>query len=193
MNSDPGVPTIPADAVFVCEYEQDVVLDSFEESAYFRRTGGTDELWITSYYQTKLAVSAPTADELLVAARRLLDRYIRGSWGFQGPKGMLTPGLMSADDLNALLSEIQADHDRNVVAAKSIESRLVEVARELGLCPEPTGTGGTHWQARCPGTNHPLYIEASVETFGCGWCKRKGGEAELREFVRERRERYPGK
>jgi hypothetical protein len=193
MDPGPGASTIPADAVFVCAYEQDVFLTTFEESAYIRRASGTDELWITSQYQTKLAVSDPTADDLPVAARRLLDQYYRSLWAIQGPKKILTPGLLCAEDLNALLTTIQADHDRNVAAAKSIDSRLVEVARELGLCPEPTGTGGTHWQARCPGTNHPLYIEAAVESFGCGWCRRKGGEAELRDFVRERRERYPGK
>lgn len=193
MSSNPGVPTVPPDSVFVCEYDLDVIVDSFEESAYLHRADGTDELWVTCAFRTEVGASAPMADEPQVAARRLLERYIRGSWGCQGPKGMLTPGLVSAEELNVLLATILAEHDRHVVAAKSIESRLVEVARELGLGPEPTGTGGTHWQARCPGTGHPLYIEAVAESFGCGWCKRKGGEAELREFVRERRERYPGR
>jgi hypothetical protein len=71
--------------------------------------------------------------------------------------------------------------------ARARGAGVSRVARELGLGPEPTGTGPVHWQARCPGTNHPLYIQAATGMFGCGWCKRKGGEAELREFVAERR------
>lgn len=147
MSSHPGVPTIPPGSVFVCEYELDVIVDSFDESAYLHRADGTDEMRVTCAFRTKLGDSAPTADEPAVVARRLLESYIRGSWGFQGPEGMLTPGLVSAEELNALLASIQAEHDRHVVAAKSIDSRLVEVALEPGDLTDTMSKGDTGRQA----------------------------------------------
>lgn len=61
------------------------------------------------------------------------------------------------------------------------------VARKLGLFPQPTGTGPDLWQARCPGAGHPLYVNAEVNEFGCGWCRCKGGVKDLRVFVNERK------
>ena len=84
---------------------------------------------------------------------------------------------------------IRADLERHDAEARGRETGIVRVARELGLAPERTGTGPVHWQARRPGTNHPLNIQAATGTFGCGWCKRMGGEAELRAVAAERRSR----
>ena len=47
-----------------------------------------------------------------------------------------------------------------------------------------TGTGPGLWQARCPERNHPVFINAADNAFGCGWCKRRSGFQEFREFVR---------
>lgn len=175
------------DDVLVCEYVLDVGVDCFDEAAYFRRSGGTDELWFRNDLHMERPVFAPTAGEPSAAARRLLEQSIRGSWGAQYPSRFLRAGLVAEADLKAIVATITGEYESRAAQARSIASRLVEVARELGLGPEPTGTGGTHWQARCPGTNHPLYIQAAAESFGCGWCKQKGGEAELRKFVAERK------
>lgn len=68
-------------------------------------------------------------------------------------------------------------------------SPLLDAARRLGLNPTPNGDGKVHWVARCPGANHTLTISTATETFGCGYCKRKGGISELEEFVESRRRR----
>lgn len=180
---------LPDDVVLVCEYDLDVLVDCIDEAAFFRRSAGTDELWLRNEFYVKRQVSAPTADDPAAAALRLLERSIRGTWGAQHPTRCLRPGLVTEAALMEIVATITAGYERNAEAAALVPGRLVEVARELGLCPEPTGTGKTHWQARCPGTGHPLYIEAAAESFGCGWCRRKGGEAELRAFVAERNRR----
>ena len=177
---------LPADVVLACEYELEVLIASFEEEAHFRRSGGIDELWLRNRYYVDRAASAPTDGDEAPAARRLLEQSIRGSWGSQYPSRFRRAGLVAEADLDEIVARIRGEHERYAAKAESVPSRLVDVARELALGPEPTGTGGTHWQARCPGTNHPLYIEAAAESFGCGWCKRKGAEAELRAFVAER-------
>lgn len=178
---------VPPDAVLVCAYLLWVGIDHTDEEAWFLRSSGVDTLWLWNEYQHSRPLSAPSADAPDVAARRLFDMAIRGSWAFQCPTHIVRSGLLSEEDLKQILASIHADLERHAEEARSRESDIVRAARELGLSPEPTGTGPVHWQARCPGTNHPLYIQAATGTFGCGWCRRKGGEAELREFVAERR------
>ena len=77
----------------------------------------------------------------------------------------------------------------NAAKAKQNETEIITTARELGLNPTPAGTGPNHWHARCPQTKHNLYITASTNQFGCGWCKRKGGPDALRGFVAQRKAR----
>lgn len=180
---------VPPGSLFVCSYLLYVGIDDIDEEAWLARAGGVDTLWLRNMARTKEGPSAPSADAPDIAARRLLERSIRGSWAFQFPKSVGTPGLVSEEDLKGILAAIRADLERNDAEARSRESGIVRAARELRLEPEPTGTGPVHWQARCPGTNHPLFIQAETGTFGCGWCRRKGGEAELRAFVEERRSR----
>lgn len=186
-STSPPPQGVPPDSVLVCTYLLDVGMACIDEEAWFVRSSGVDTLWVWNEYQKGSPSSAPSADEPDVASRRLLDRAIRGAWAFQFPKHVVRPGLLSEGDLKEILASIKADLERQAEEALCRESDIVRVARELGVGPEPTGTGPVHWQARCPGTNHPLYIQAATGTFGCGWCKRKGGEAELRAFVAERR------
>lgn len=184
----PGPPQgLPPGSVLVCAYLLWVGIDHIDEEAWFVRSAGVDTLWLRNEYQQNRPLSAPSADAPEVAARRLFEEAIRGSWGFQCPTQLVRPGLLSEEDLKEILASIHADLERRAEEARSRESDIVRAARELGLGPEPTGTGPVHWQACCPGTSHPLFIQAETGSFGCGWCKRKGGEAELRAFVAERR------
>lgn len=180
-------PAVPSDAVLVCAYLLWVGIDHIDEEAWFLRSSGVDTLWRWNQHQHSRPFSAPSAAAPDVAARRLFEMTIRGAWAFQCPTHVVRPGLLSEEDVKQILASIHADLERHAEEARSSEGDIVRVARELGLGPEPTGTGPVHWRARCPGTNHPLYIQAATGTFGCGWCRRKGGEAELRKFVAERR------
>jgi len=73
------------------------------------------------------------------------------------------------------------------------ETEIIRVARELKLHPKPEGGGPFNWYARCPQTNHSLMISSKSDQFGCGYCRRKGGAEELREFVAERQAKYERK
>jgi hypothetical protein len=87
-----------------------------------------------------------------------------------------------------IVGNLQARIDAREQAARSYaDAPIVLAARECRLNPEPSGTSPIAWMARCPGTNHSLMIGADTNTWGCGWCKRKGGPEELKAFVVERR------
>jgi hypothetical protein len=98
-------------------------------------------------------------------------------------------GLVPEGWFGHLVARLENEWEENRQKAEKRETEIIKVARELGLSPEPTSTGPDYWQATCPEKNHPLYINAAADSFGCGWCRRKGGVEELRALVKERKER----
>jgi hypothetical protein len=135
------------------------------------------------------AYAVPRKDKELPACLNLLDRLFRARVGFYWPTGFVAAGIVNEQAFNTLVERIELELEDNSEKARQRETEIIKVARELGPHPQPTGTGPDYWQAWCPGTNHPLYINAAENSFGCGWCKRKGRTEELRTFIKERRVR----
>jgi hypothetical protein len=101
------------------------------------------------------------------------------------------PGLIEARDLAELIARLRAEWQAAQQAAEAWRSApIVRVAEALGLSPRPSGGKPTSWEASCPGANHALMIQARSGEWGCGWCKRKGGMEELKEFVVVRRKKH---
>src|SRR5262249_8973578 len=124
------------------------------------------------------------------AALALLEALFRSRVGYMWTTGIAREGLVSRAELQGLLAKIEkklADN-REAALRGGADAEIVVVARDLGLAPEPAGTGEHHGQARCPETNHFLLVQSASNAFGCGYCRRKGDPAQLREFARERRE-----
>lgn len=69
-----------------------------------------------------------------------------------------------------------------------LENKDYSASCRLGLDPRPAGHNHNAWMANCPRTSHWLMISAEQNEFGCGYCRRKGGPAELRAFYETR---YP--
>lgn len=179
----------PADVRLVCTYELNVVVETFVESAYFRRIDGKDELWIDD--GCVYAVVAQ-GDET-PACQALLERLFRARLGFHWPEKFLAGGIVDETAYSSLVRRIDDELKENSERARLRETKIIQVARELGLSPQPTGRGPDSWQAWCPQTTYPLYINAAANTFACGWCQRKGSVEELRAFSKERKERCGGR
>jgi hypothetical protein len=200
----------PADGVkFACAYTVDVMPFEFLEVAFFRRNGQVDELFLKQIIGTVTEgrraiaeinrivksgiagfdnhLAATTSDLELSACLRLIGKHIRSGLGCQWPGRFLKAGLIDEDAFRKLRSGIEKELEENANSARQEETEIIRVARECALQPEPTGTSQNTWRARCPGTNHPMYLSTETNSFGCGWCKRKGSARELRQFVDERR------
>lgn len=178
--------------LFVCSYGVHLGVDAVDEEAYWRRTDRYDELWIrTDWSGSGCGVRAPRRnDGELPSCLFLLDVLFRARIGSGWPDRFLEKGVVDKDDFDQLCWQIKQDLDgQAALARQEVAAQILETARELGLCPRPTGTGPHHWQAGCPGTNHHFYLHSGSNTFGCGYCKKKGGPAELREFVALRKAR----
>jgi len=202
---------IPDDAVLACVYGLDIGIDCISEAAYFRRSERGDEIWIAQGVDALLphtlddldgalvntradnlvrigvAVTAPERGKRSDACVRILGDLICSRVGHAWPTGLVIPGIVSEEDFDILVDGIECELQQNADKARVHESAIVQVARELRLSPQPTGTGPHHWQARCPGASHFLLISSYSDEFGCGYCRRRGGVEELRLFVNERR------
>lgn len=183
---------LPKEAVLACVCDVHIIVDTMWEEVWFHRTPDRDELWLRQEYGDgpRLAASAPTEGIPAPACLRLFKALILARTGHEWPTRFCSPGLITELDFDTLLQNVKADLDRNAKLAQARETPIVQTARDLKLYPEPTGDSPDHWQARCPETNHPLFIHAGSGTFGCGWCGRKGGPDELRKFVLQRNEKF---
>jgi hypothetical protein len=201
--------SIPDDALFACAYDLHIVVDLIEEAAFFRRTETSDELWIASGFDLpivkaiargKAAPKDPVGTDVFKIGRvfatakkgeetrsclTLLDRLFRAYVGFCSPQGFLASGIISESAYNNLVKRIEQELEENSRKARETETEIIKVARELGLSPKPTGTGPTHWWAQCPARIGHLYIDAALNYWWCGWCRRNGSMEELRAFVKE--------
>jgi hypothetical protein len=198
--------SLPNDAHFACSYELNLVVEQFVETAFFRRTETTDELWVgaggiadgnasakgpegLTLSHIGRVFASPTKGEKVAACLKLMELFFRARRGFEWPDRFLAPGIIGKFAFDSLIGRIENESKENRRKAQSAETQIVTVARGLGLSPQPTGDSPSHWSARCPETNHVLFIDAAENSFGCGWCRRKGGLEELRAFVEERKHR----
>lgn len=172
---------LPNDLRFVCTYEENLVVDLFDFSLFLRRTETTDELWIDDGYNIGRVFAITRKGEELTACLKLIELLVRARHGFEWPEAFLVAGTVDESSFTSVVRKIEKELDENKQKARETETAIIKVARKLGLSPKPTGEGPSHWFARCPGRihgkpgNHVLFINAAENSFGCGWCCRKGG------------------
>ena len=205
---------LPKDAVALCAYELFVmaILD-MDQIAYIRQTARGDELWMvteeTPYEnpnrasadeiakleilllnQSRQAMRVLTmthTDSILRSGIFLLSEYFDAVCGLYSPVKFLAKGLLLRHDYEEI-NERQNDTIRkNQVAARKRETKIIKVATQLGLHPQAPLLNPEVWSAQCPGTGHQLYINASTDVFGCGYCGVKGNHEKLQEFVKSRK------
>jgi hypothetical protein len=118
----------------------------------------------------------------------MLDALFEAQVGFAWPAAHLIGGIMDGTAFTEIVGNLKCRLDGRAAAASSHgDSAIVLAAKKCQLDPRPSGTSPSAWMANCPGTNHWLMIGADTNTWGCGWCKRRGAPDELRAFVKERR------
>ena len=205
---------LPKDAVALCAYELVVmaILD-MDQIAYIRQTARGDELWMvteeTPYENPNRASADEIAkleflllnqsrqamrvftmthtDSILHSGMFLLSEYFDAVCGFYSPVKFLAEGLLLKSDYEEINQRRKATIRKNQEVASKQKTKIIEVATELDLEPQPPLLNPEIWSAPCPGTRHQLYINARKDEFGCGYCGVKGNHKKLREFVKNRR------
>ena len=205
---------LPEDAVALCAYELFVmaILD-MDQIAYIHQTARGDELWMvteeTPYenpnrasadeiakleslllnqsMQAMKVLTMTHTDSISRSGLFLLSEYFDAVCGFYTPVKFLAEGLLLKSDYESIIQRQNETIRRNQEVASKRKTKIIEVATQLGLHPQPPLLNREIWSARCPGTGHQLYINARKNEFGCGYCCRKGGPKDLRAFVTSRR------
>jgi hypothetical protein len=199
---------VPDDAIFIGAWDLDVGVDSLHEAAFLARDDQRDRLWSLTtpaenvtreslskrergergWLKTKItcgcvagAVRYGTAGE---AASILLDRLFRSRIHFSSSRPPYIPGLLRSEEIAYIIGVIVEELTSNGLAAEaaSLEPPIIKAARDLKLNPSPAGHNSSAWIANCPRRSHFIMISSSRNEFGCGYCKRAGGPAELRAF-----------
>ncbi|MGM1053974.1 MAG: hypothetical protein ACQEXO_16535 [Pseudomonadota bacterium] len=97
--------------------------------------------------------------------------------------------MITASAHQRVVGELEAESERNRLEAQAQgEAPIIVLASQLGLRPEPAGKSPSAWYADCPGKSHRLMVSSSANEFGCGYCRVKGGTAELEALVKQRKE-----
>lgn len=159
---------LPDDVRFACAYGLNIGPDIIEEASFFLRTELTDELWIAIGYSLPslkaiavekaslrdieravnfgigCAFAVPRKGEELPACLNLLDQLFRARVGFYWPERLVAAGIVDEPAFNSLAGRIKHELEGNAKVARETESEIIKVARELGLFPQPTGTGSNH-------------------------------------------------
>jgi len=206
--------TLPKDSVALCAYQLLVQgIADMDQIAYLHQTACSDELWMITEetpYDDPERVSVDETTELdtifqgkpkqamrvltMNHARSaynsgmfLLSEYFDAVCGFYSPVIFLAEGLVVRSDYEEIIQRQKATIKRNQEAASKRETEIIRVATQMGLHPQPPLLNPEIWSARCPGTGHQLYINARKNEFGCGYCCRKGGPQDLRDFAASRK------
>ncbi len=205
---------LPKDSVALCAYQLLVQgIADMDQIAYIHSTATQDELWMVTEEmlfdnskealvdeplgldtlfqgQSKQAMRVLTmnhTDSVFSSGMFLLSEYFDAVCGFYSPVKILAEGLVLRLDYEEIIQRQMAIIKKNQTAASKQKTKIIKVATELGLHPQPPLLNPEIWSAQCPGTGHKLYINARKNEFGCGYCCRKGGPKDLREFVASRR------
>ena len=121
--------------------------------------------------------------------RELTRTLVRARWPFEVAGPLEKDGSITRPVWQRELDALDAEHDASARDAEQAQEKapspLIACAKSLRLNPRPSGEAPHQWTARCPRGNHPIFISTRSETFGCPWCRRKGGVDVLTAFAAE--------
>jgi hypothetical protein len=192
--NNPGFPQNIDFLGFVGGWNCDFGIDRAEELFYLIRTNDADWLEVVVRHSKKIisqkcVARIPRQGSKREAAARLLDAHVRSQVHYSFPVPPFRSGmLLTSGELDNIVRAVTGELDRNSRAAEKDQARheapIITMARELKLNPKPAGHNKSAWIADCPRRSHWIMIAPSVNEFGCGYCRRKGGPQELKEFCK---------
>ncbi|MDA9277680.1 hypothetical protein N9P63_02045 [Polaribacter sp.] len=98
-----------------------------------------------------------------------------------------SPGYLNQEDFESIVSEVKDELQASKKEGLITANHFTEYLESQSLNPKPTGDNKYLWQANCPysGGNHFMMISTETNTFGCGWCKKKGDQKALKDYLKK--------
>ncbi len=121
--------------------------------------------------------------------KEFLTDFFSYSGNLHGSPWFLESEMISENDFNLIRkrgSEKMKERN-NKIKEIGQNHPLIIYCFEQKLYPEPEGNSPHSWKANCPsGHQHHFMISTSSpesHSWGCGYCKKKGGLIELKQWV----------
>lgn len=116
---------------------------------------------------------------------KLLENKFKIWRDFGGLPTFEKGGFLNKKDFETVVNRINEEVGHNVKRAIELKNSFIEFLEKSNLNPTPDGNNRHQWLAKCPfsGAKHPIMISTKNNTFGCGWCHKKGNQADLEKYL----------
>jgi hypothetical protein len=116
----------------------------------------------------------------------IIKQYIEATQLYNGYPKLKDSIVFSHDEFDKIILEIKSPENIEKGKASKKITPLISYTRQQQLNPKPTGFNENSWTANCPsGGNHFIQIVTTNDQWGYGYCDRKGGLIELKQWLQE--------
>jgi hypothetical protein len=172
---------------------QHIFIHSGDADLYYNINGNTMEVTIDAnmVYSQSFTHSRVIPFDPEVSVKSHLEKFLEDNLGsefFMDQPLFEESHLFSDEEFQKIVSKVVARREeKNRKTEKIFEDNIiVRFAKKAGLRPRPAENGREHsWYINCPNGNHPIMLELKGSEWGCGYCRKKGGFKELKEWVEE--------
>jgi hypothetical protein len=98
-----------------------------------------------------------------------------------------SPGYINQEDFESIILEVKKEIKDSKKEGLKTANHFTEYLKSQSLDPRPSGDNKYLWLANCPFSRgfHFMMISTETNTFGCGWCKKKGGQKALKDYLQK--------
>ena len=117
----------------------------------------------------------------------LLENHFEKWREFYGLPRFRTEGLIDEKEFYTMVDSIEEKRDHYINKAKELKTPFIDFLEKANLDPIPNGKNEYQWLAKCPYSKgkHHMMVSTKNNTYGCGWCKKKGNQRDLENYFKE--------
>lgn len=115
----------------------------------------------------------------------LLQNSFKTQILYTGLPSFTIGGLINKKHFDIIKEKISFDREKHIKQAKYLRTPFIDYLEQIKLFPRPEGNASHTWLAKCPFArgNHFMMVSTLNDTYGCGWCKKKGNQKDLEQFI----------
>jgi hypothetical protein len=123
--------------------------------------------------------------------KKSIYNFLKGYFAYtikwNGEPRFNSPGYLNQEDLESIVSEVKKEIKDLKKEGLKTANHFIDFLESQSLDPRPSGNGKYSWQANCPFSrgSHFMMISTETNTFGCGWCKKKGDQKALKDYLQK--------
>lgn len=118
----------------------------------------------------------------------LLEDYYEKWRTYGGLPRFRKEGLVDEKEFYTIIDSINKKKEHYIKKAKELKTPFIDYLEKVNLNPIPDGKNEYQWLAKCPYSKgkHHIMVSTKNDTYGCGWCKKKGNQRDLENYLKTR-------